>query len=117
LSAARTDAARCRNVAFQSGWSDGSSSSAKTPVDHAVEQVVLVPHVLVERHRLDTEPLPELAHGQRPDAGLVRERDPGGDHPVTAQPRPVLLLLRQLRHVGSPMVDGAYGVRVQWVTP
>jgi thioesterase domain-containing protein len=34
-------------------------------VDHAVEQLLLVRHVLVERHRHDAELLREAAHAER----------------------------------------------------
>ena len=45
---------------------------AQDQVDDAVEDVVLVRHVVVQRHRLDPELLAEPAHGQRADPALVR---------------------------------------------
>jgi hypothetical protein len=44
-------------------------------IEDSVEQVVLVRDVVVERHRLESEHLPELAHRHRLDPALVRERE------------------------------------------
>jgi hypothetical protein len=62
----------------------GKVDLAHHEIDHAVEDVVLVGHVVVERHRLDTEPLAELAHCERPKARLVDERDGRSEHPFPA---------------------------------
>ena len=42
-------------------------------VEDAVEHVVLVRDVVVQRHRLEAEHLAELPHGQRLDPALVGE--------------------------------------------
>jgi Domain of unknown function (DUF4386) len=44
-------------------------------LDDAVQDRVLVGHVLVQRHRLDAELLAEPAHGQRFDAAGIGERE------------------------------------------
>ena len=48
---------------------------ARDELDHAVEDVVLVGHVVVQRHRLDAELLGELAHAERLDPTLVGKVD------------------------------------------
>ena len=55
---------------------------AHDDLDHAVEDLLLVGDVVVERHGLDPEPLGERAHGHRLDTGLVRELDGGAQHPL-----------------------------------
>ena len=50
-----------------------------------VEQVVLVPDVAIERHRIDAELLAELAHAQRLDAASIGEIDGGLEHSLLAQ--------------------------------
>ena len=54
-------------------------------VEHAVEEVVLVRDVVVERHRLEPERLPELPHRQRVDPVLVGEREPRFEDPVAVE--------------------------------
>jgi hypothetical protein len=54
-------------------------------VDHAVEQVAAVGHVVVQRHRLDAELLGQLAHRQLLDAARVGQRDRGAQHALTAE--------------------------------
>ena len=54
-------------------------------VDDAVADLVLAPHVVVERHRLDAQLLPELAHAQRLEAALVCEADGGAEHALPAE--------------------------------
>ena len=51
----------------------------------AVEDVVLVGDVVVERHRLDTQLLPEPAHRQRLDALRVSQSDCCLQHSVAAE--------------------------------
>ena len=46
---------------------------AENDVDHPVEDVVLVGHVVVQRHGLDAHLLRESAHGERPDSFSVGE--------------------------------------------
>ena len=58
---------------------------AEDEVGDAVQEVVLVGDVVVERHRLDPELLPEPAHAERVDAGLVGERDGGAQHALSVQ--------------------------------
>ena len=58
---------------------------ADDDVEHAVEHLLLVGEVLVERHRDDAELLREPAHAERVDAVPVGERDGGGQDPLPAQ--------------------------------
>ena len=58
---------------------------AEHDVDHAVEQVALVGHVVVQRHRFHPEHLAELAHAEGRDAAVVGERDRSTQHLVAAQ--------------------------------
>jgi hypothetical protein len=58
---------------------------ADDDVDHAVEQLLLVGHVLVEGHRHDVERLRQVAHADRVEAGLVGERDRGPQHALPIQ--------------------------------
>ena len=54
-------------------------------VEDAVEDVVLVGDVVVERHRLEAERLAELAHRQRLDPALVGELERRLQDPVAAE--------------------------------
>ena len=54
-------------------------------VEHAVEEVVLVGDVVVERHGLEAERLAELAHRQRLDPALVGELERRLQDPVAAE--------------------------------
>ena len=58
---------------------------ADNDLDDAVEQVVLVPDVAVERHGLDAQLLPEPAHAQPLEAVTVRELDGGKEHALPGQ--------------------------------
>ena len=69
------------------GFAGGQVDLAKDDVDHAVEEVVLVGDVVIQRHRLDPDRFAELAHGQRGDAALVGQRDGGAQHPLPTQRR------------------------------
>ena len=64
-----------RRSAFQSPVGAGALDLADDQLDDAVEQVVLVPDVAVERHRVDAELLAELAHAQRLEAVAIGELD------------------------------------------
>ncbi len=55
---------------------------------HAVQELFLVGHVLVERHRHHAQFLGEPAHAQRLDPDAVGQCDGGAQHPVPAQGRP-----------------------------
>ena len=48
---------------------------AEDRLEQAVEQVVLVADMAVERHRVDAELLAELAHAQGLDSASIRELD------------------------------------------
>ncbi len=74
-----------RTDCCQSAPASGGSISLDDEVDHAVEQLVLVGHVLVERHRDDAELLREPAHVDRVDPGRVGEVDGGAQHAVPVQ--------------------------------
>ena len=67
------------------GVREGRLDLAEDDVDHAVEEVVLVGDVVVERHRLDAERLAELAHGQRADPALVGEGNGGTQHSLATE--------------------------------
>ena len=54
-------------------------------VDDLVPHVVLVRHVVVERHRLDAELLADLAHRERVDSIVVGEADGGAQDALPAQ--------------------------------
>ena len=58
---------------------------AHDEVGDPVQQVVLVRDVVVERHRLDPELLPEPAHAERLDPVVVGERDGGTEHALSRQ--------------------------------
>src|SRR4029077_21000513 len=67
------------------GSGGGEVDLAEDEVDHAVEEVALAGHVVVERHRLDPEGVAELAHAERPGHDVVGERNGGAQHPFTIQ--------------------------------
>src|SRR6266849_7128166 len=58
---------------------------AEDDIDHPIQDVFLVPHMVVERHRLDPEVLGDLAHAERPEAAFVGEVDGSLEHPLPAQ--------------------------------
>ena len=74
-----------RRAVFQSAPGDGSSISLSTMSTIAVEDVVLIGDVVVQRHRLDPERLTELPHAERLDARFIGESDRGAEHPVPVQ--------------------------------
>ena len=57
-------------------------------VDDAVEDVLLVPDVVVERHRVDTEDLAELAHADGVAAASIGELEGSLEDPLLAQREP-----------------------------
>jgi hypothetical protein len=72
---------RCLPVLSAGGEVDLSEDD----VDHAVEKIFLVGHVVVQRHRLDPDRLAELAHAQRLGPALVGEGDRGVQDPVPGE--------------------------------
>ena len=58
---------------------------AEQEIDHAVNDLALVAHVAIQRHRLDAELLGELAHAERLDAFLVGQLEGSAQHPLAAQ--------------------------------
>ena len=54
-------------------------------VDDAVEDVVFVRDVVVQRHRLNPEFLAKPTHTERVDAGGIGERDRSLEHPFFAE--------------------------------
>ena len=54
-------------------------------VDDAVQDVVLVPDVVVQRHRFHPERLAEPAHGHRLDPARVREANGGVEDSIPVQ--------------------------------
>src|SRR6185295_17901058 len=73
---------------------------ARHRVDDPVQEVVLVGHVVVERHRLDAELLTELAHAERLEPALVGERDRRAQDPLPPEGDPRLRLWKGLRGHG-----------------
>ena len=67
------------------GVGAGGIDLADDDVEHAVEQLVLVGEVLVERHRHHVELLREPAHAERIGSLPVGERDGRGQDPLPAQ--------------------------------
>ena len=67
------------------GVRQGELDLAEHEIDHAVENLVLAGHVVVERHRLDVQPVREPAHRQRAHARLVGQGDRLGKHALPAQ--------------------------------
>ena len=76
-----------RRSAFQSPLGAGRLELADHALDDAVEQVVLVPDVAVERHGVDAELLAEPAHAQRLEAAAVGEVDGGLQDALAGQRR------------------------------
>ena len=72
------------------GIESGHLEFARDQIGHAIEDVVLVDHVLVQRHRLDAERLAEPAHRDRSEAALVRHTDGGLQDPFPTE-RPAAL--------------------------
>ena len=60
---------------------------AEYEIDDAVQDVVLVGDVVVERHRLDLELLTEPAHGERLDPARIGENQGGAQNALPAQGR------------------------------
>src|SRR4029453_5894280 len=63
----------------------GQFDLAEDRVDHAVEEVVFVGDVVVERHRGAAELLAELAHAEGLDAVSVGEVDGGAQDTLSGQ--------------------------------
>ena len=84
-SAWRADSARSRIACLPIGCTRGQVDLAEDQVDHAVEELVLVGHVVVQRHGLDPEGFAELAHTERRDPALVGEGDGSTQHPLPTQ--------------------------------
>jgi len=76
---------RGRMAIFQSAPWPGTSISLTTKVGDAVENVVLVGHMVVERHRLDTQLLARCAHGQRLGPALADQLDGGAGRGLPGQ--------------------------------
>ena len=72
----------------QSASSSGRLDLRVHDVGHAVEDVVLVAHVPVQRHRLDAEALADRVHRHRLKAALVGHLEGRLQHEIPAQPRP-----------------------------
>jgi hypothetical protein len=54
-------------------------------VDHGVDEVALVVHVVVQRHGFDPEVFCELPHTERVEPAVVGKRDGSAHHPVSRQ--------------------------------
>ena len=75
------DSARRRISARHSPSGEGSSISAEDDVDDAVEDLLLVRDVVVDRHRLHPERLGQRADRERPDPAGVRDLEGGAAAP------------------------------------
>ena len=53
-------------------------------IEDLLENRVLVRDVAIERHRFETQQLPELAHRQRVDPALVGNLERGANDPLPA---------------------------------
>src|SRR5207248_8248657 len=91
-------------------------------IGHAVQEVVLVAHVRVEGHRLDTQLLREPAHADRLDAVPIGELDGSGHHPRSGQLRATFgawlaqrgdLHVTNLAHALTPLRRKGYPYLVQ----
>src|SRR5580765_7794845 len=65
----------------------GQVDLAEDDVDDAVEDLVLVLDVVVDRHRLDAELLGQGPDGQGREAVGIRDRDRATQHAVAAEAR------------------------------
>jgi hypothetical protein len=84
-------AERIRSLsALPVGTGDRGIDLAHDDVHHPVDEVILVGHVLVERHRHHAQRLRQPAHSERLQARFVGERDGGaqGSVPIDAAPAP-----------------------------
>src|SRR5438874_7264726 len=70
---------------------------AEDDIDHAIEHVLLVPYVVIERHRLDAELVAELAHAERLESASIGEADGGTQDPLPGQGCAALCRLFSLR--------------------
>jgi hypothetical protein len=81
--------AHCRlPVAFAGGHPDrayGVIDLRDDDVDHTVEDLILVGHVVVERHRFHPEFLGKPAHGQSLDPALIGHLNGRAQHSIFAQ--------------------------------
>lgn len=83
-------------------------------VDHAVEQLLFIPHVLVERHWYDAELLGDLAHARRLDTPLIGEVNGSAQDAIPAQ----LVTLMNIRCGLRPQADPLHaGCRLTRCTP
>jgi len=80
-----TEIALLRTAWSHSPPGGGQLALREHEVEEAVDQLVLVGHGVVERHRLEAELLAELAHRQRLEAVLVDEDEGGLEDPLSAE--------------------------------
>ncbi len=85
-----------RSAAFQSPGRVGQLDLADDHVRDAIEDLVLVPDVAVERHRIDAELLAEPAHAQGVDALAIGEVDGSPKDALLGQGRPTVRARFQL---------------------
>ena len=97
-------------------------------VDDAVEELVLVGEVVVDRHRLDAELLAELAHAEGLEAALIGDSEGGlqdeltrqGDARANSLRGGTLRRVRCLRHLGRVLLwcrSRGSGVDSSYFTP
>ena len=81
----RAEFARRRISVRQSPSIDGQFDLAEDEVDDAVDDLVLVRDVVVDRHRLDAELVGERADRQRSEPSRVGDREGAAEHPIPAE--------------------------------
>ena len=68
----------------------GQLDLTEDQIDHAVEELILVCHVVVERHCFDAKRLAQPPHAERSDPVLVHEGNAGEQHSFTCERGPCL---------------------------
>ncbi len=63
----------------------GQFDLGEDQIDHPVQQVLLVGHVVVQGHRLDPDGLAQLAHAERLQTAGVGEFDRGAQDPLPGE--------------------------------
>lgn len=69
-------------------WLSRELELVQDEIDDAVQEVVLVGHVVVERHRLDAERITEPAHGEAVQTFTVRQLHGRAKQAISREGRP-----------------------------
>jgi len=67
---------------------DGRIDLADDDIEHSVEELLFVGHMLVEGHRYDAQLIGEPSHAERLDPGAVCQGYSGAQHAIPAQGDP-----------------------------